>query len=429
MDYLIDVGSSTVKVYQRSAGVSELVEAQTFDFKHDFEPNVGLSEENYDRLTSYFSRLLDQFSLTRTNTKIYATGIFREIANPALFVERFYVSTRLYFNIVSHELEEFYLETAWTGKVDSSASYIVLNVGGRTTELVFYESGTIVDRELLQVGVGPILKHFPRINEDHSLHSLEEIEESVRATLPSPAARRPVMAICTGGELTYMKLAGYPLTVNSFFSDDLHPSEISISAYESRNQDIFGEVSIESLRDLMPENPSWMNGARAYSAIAQAICKHYGVQTLVPSDSNLIDGVGLQELRTVTLCGSFNKHLTQITEVASSLRGAGIDVLSPSSTSVVGSKDGFVLFEGDNLVNNCSWSVEAMHLKAIEECDAVLVCNFDDYVGSKTSMEIGYAYRSGKRVVFLKDGESVADFDLPSEVGMLNIQNSATECS
>lgn len=44
------------------------------------------------------------------------------------------------------------------------------------------------------------------------------------------------------------------------------------------------------------------------------------------------------------------------------------------------------------MVNNCKWSVESRHLKAIRDCDMVIACNFDDYIGFPTAFEIGYAY-------------------------------------
>ena len=41
----------------------------------------------------------------------------------------------------------------------------------------------------------------------------------------------------------------------------------------------------------MPESPGWMFGARACSALAEAICSKYDVEHIIPSNSNLIDGI------------------------------------------------------------------------------------------------------------------------------------------
>lgn len=79
----------------------------------------------------------------------------------------------------------------------------------------------------------------------------------------------------------------------------------------------------------MPENPTWMHGARACSALAQAICEKYGVETIVPSNSNLINGVARQEFRHVTISGSFRKHLEHILKIRKQLVEKGTEVLSP----------------------------------------------------------------------------------------------------
>ena len=418
MKYLIDVGSSTVKVYTRDVGTVTLIKSKTFAFKDGFEPDTGLSATNTDSLFDYFDFLCSELGTTRVNTKVYATGIFREMSNPFEFVEEFYIRHHLYFNIVSHELEQFFLEKAWTGQYDGDEPLMVINIGGRTTELVFFDSGEIVGREMLPIGVGLVIRDNPSVNDQYSSVSIDTIMRTVRQQLPNVSTHFR-LAICTGGELTYMKLAGYALESNISFIDSTHPSSISLVDYDLRNREVFEKVSIDTLQSLMPENPSWMSGARAYSAIAQAICEHYGVEVIVPSDSNLIDGVNVQEAKRVVLCGSYNKHLPQIAELASKLRRRGIEVLSPRDTRLVGSHDGFVLFEGDKLVNQCTWSIEAVHLRAVEQSDIVIICNFDDYIGTKTALEIGYTYRAGGRLIFLNDGASVTDFDLPSEVGLL----------
>lgn len=419
MQYLIDIGSSTIKIYVRKDGKVSQVAAKTFDFKNGFDPIYGLSDTNKEMLYDFFDKLSSQFSLNSSNTKLYATGIFREFTDKQLFLEEFYVRTRLMFNIVSHDLEAFYLEKAWTGKCECIDSLLVINIGGKTTELIYYNEGNIVERMNLSVGVGTILKKYSSINAEYSSISLNEIIDYVRNELPQTNAKIDV-AIYTGGELTYMQIAGYALQENTVFSEEKHPSMITLKNYVMQNQRVFSEITIADLRNMMPNNPDWMNGARACSALAQAICTHFGIETIVPSDSNLIDGVNIQEAKSVVVCGSFNKHLEAISSLIAKLKKRGIEVLSPQNTEVVDSKDGFVLFKNDIIKNHRTWSVESLHLKAIEMCDFVLVCNFDGYIGKKTSLEMGYAYKCGKKIVFLEDTCIVEDFDIPCEINLLS---------
>lgn len=424
MHYLIDIGSSTVKVYQSDPVAPKLLLAQTFAFREGFDAQSGLSGANRRDLISFLLKAKADFSLTRSNAKLFATGIFRDLTNPQSLVEQVYADTGLFFNIVSHELEGFYLETAWTGQYRGGEPLLVINIGGKTTELLFFRERAVVWREMLDLGVGTILRDFPGINDPFSRAELGDTVRTIRGWLP-PARGQSRAAVYTGGELTYMSLASYELEENTLFDDSSHPASITLANYSRRNAEVFATVTLEELRSLMPTNPNWMDGARACSALAQAICEHYGVETIVPSDSNLIDGVNRREARTVVLCGSFRKHLNQISGIAGRLQDMGYEVLSPKSTTVVGSQGDFVLFEGDTIVNSCTWSVEALHLRAIDAADMVLICNVGDYVGPKTALEIGYAYRSGKKVVFLEDGPVVDDFDLPSEVGLLPLSSAS----
>lgn len=419
MTYLIDLGSSTMKVYAHQKGKLSLKEAKTFNFKDGFDNHIGLTEHKYTQLLTYISELqLRGIDLSKKTTKIFATGIFREISDRSAFVERFYADTGMYINIISHELEQFYLESAWTAFCDNSSSFILINIGGRTTEIVIYSEGRVHERQLIDIGVGTILEDFPDINNEYSLTPLAEVVSNISARVPKIDI--PIeYAIYTGGELNYMKIADYGISRNLMFDDCDHPVMISLSQYANDNRRIFEEVSIEKLHEMMPDNPKWMDGARACSALAQAICENYDVGVIVPSDSNLIDGVIRQEARSVVLCGSFNRSLSEISLLAENLQLSGISVLSPLNTQVIGNMNGFVLFEGDEIENQCTWTVETRHLKAIEQADLVVVCNFDDYVGTKTALEIGYAYKCGKRILFLNDGNSVVDFDIPSEIGLI----------
>lgn len=424
--FLIDIGSSTIKVYSRIGKIVSLIEQKTLNFKDNFNESE-LSQKSKLDLLDFFSYLIKTYSMTNRNTKIYATGIFRDIKDKEKFIAEFFNSTGLLFNIISHDLEAFYLEKAWINKSCKKASnLLVVNIGGETTELLLYENGQIKDKpQKLSFGVGTILKKYPAINNTYSVHSLEMIVEDIKRQLP-PNDNCYEAAIYTGGELTYMKCAGYPLVINTMFEDGIHPYMISAREYFKRNNAIFYEVPISDLKKMMPQNPEWMGGARSCSAIAQAIFQHYKVRTIVPSDSNLVDGVNIQEAKNVVICGSFNKHLKQIESLMNRLKSGGISVLSPQNTEVVGSENDFVIFKNDIVINHNTWSIEELHLRAIDRCDFVIACNFDGYIGVSTTFELEHAYRAGKKIVFIEDNELADSFGkrinvypMPCEVGIL----------
>jgi len=422
--FLIDVGTSTVKVYERKEGYLFLVVKKTFDFETGIN-NSGLSSKKEQELFDFFNNLVALYSLTNKNTKIYATGIFRSLNNKKHFIERFYNKTGLYFNIITHELEAFYLEKAWTN-CKSQERMLVINIGGDTTEILFCENGKLIeDSEKLSLGVKTLLEEYPEINEDYNTNIFKSLTEAIKIQLPKKRNSYSI-ALYTGGELSYMKKMHYPLAANTKFDDAQHPFMINFDDYIKRNDFILSKLSISDLKEAMPQNPNWMKGAKACSLIAQTIFQYYDVKTIVPSDSNLIDGVNVQEAKNVVICGSFNKHLKQIEDLINRLKSNGITVLSPTSTEVIGAENDFVVFKNDVIINHNTWSVEELHLKAIDNCDFVIACNYDEYIGISTTFELEHAYRMGKKIVFVEDnnisttfGKRIGIDPMPCEVGLL----------
>ena len=263
--------------------------------------------------------------------------------------------------------------------------------------------------------VGTILTKFEGINEKVSKVALEKVVEFVKDKLP-PLHNKVKLAFYSGGELTYMQLAGYKLQDNKLFRDKNHPSLISFNEFAKRNKEIFNKVALAKLEALMPDNPGWMHGARACSALAQAICEKYEIQTIIPSNSNLIDGVIRQEFRYVTISGSFRKHLDYILKVRKQLVEKGVEVLSPRFTEPKNPEEEFVVFGGEEGLTPLQ--LERHHLDSIAKSDALIVCDTDGYVGASALIEIGYAHCLGKRIIFVEKPEEFMLNTLPAEVGL-----------
>ena len=76
MQYYIDLGSSTIKVYGYTNEL-KLFEENSIYFKNDFDKEKGISEANLNELCAYFTNLKEKYDLKYENTFIYVTGIFR----------------------------------------------------------------------------------------------------------------------------------------------------------------------------------------------------------------------------------------------------------------------------------------------------------------------------------------------------------------
>ena len=421
MRYLIDAGSNSIKIFSldQNKSIIELEKkSYTLSQKYDKENILPLSEQDEMAIIDIFKYYISKYGLTRSNTKIFATGHFRYMSNIQEFIEIFGCFTKgLFFNVISQDLETFFQDVKFLPYSYNSNKMIVITIGGGSIQISFYNNGMIEHEPVnLNWGTKTILKHCSSTD---TTVLLETVENYLKETLPETHIEKYPIAILPGGEITYMKRANYPIKANSLLNDKEHPISIPFSDYEKYNKKIFSEMTLEELRALMPDDPNWMDGSIPYCAIAQRICKLYGVENIIPSDCNIMHGAAQQEARTAVVCGSYKKYWNRIYELILDLQRRGIKVLSPTGSRIVQNRNGFVLFETDNLDSRCNFEVELPHLRAINECDMVVVCNYDNYIGSSTASEIGWAFCQGKKTVYIENNSILEDRDWPGEIGLL----------
>lgn len=273
----------------------------------------------------------------------------------------------------------------------------------------------VIERHYLDLGVMTLMAEFKFLNEDLSKHRLKEVVESVKDKLPNLGGNVK-NAIYSGGELTYMSLVGYNLLSNDVFEDTDHPSKIMLTDFASKNEEVFSRIKLSELEALMPNDPKWMHGARSCSAIAQAICEKYNVISIIPSNSNLINGAVRQEFRTVTISGSFRKHLEYILQVKKKLESQGVKILSPRFEEPKNPGEEFVVFTGEEGLTPLQ--LERHHLDSILKSDALIVCDPQGYVGASALIEIGFAQANNKRIIFVEKPEEFMLNTLPAEKGL-----------
>ena len=68
---------------------------------------------------------------------------------------------------------------------------------------------------------------------------------------------------------------------------------VTYDNYVDGTKDVFYDekYTLDKLYKLMPQNPKWMDGARAGAIIPLAIFELAEIKTIIPSDLNLINGV------------------------------------------------------------------------------------------------------------------------------------------
>ena len=291
-NYYIDLGSSTIKVYCYENEL-KLLEEYSIYFKNDFDVEKGISENNLKELCDYFEKIKNKYNLKYYNTNIFVTGIFRSLIPERKqdLVKLFNDKFDLHFNIISHGIENYYLAKAMENNYNNK-KVLIINMGGKTTELVTFIGDKITDTKNLNIGVADLLNNFDKVNEKYSGNTVEEMEKFVADRLSNIKLDKDYdCAIFTGGEERFELLTGFNLVDNNLFNDNIHKYMVSLEEYIKGTEKVFYDISMEELYNLMPSNPKWMDGARSGAIIPLVLFKMANVKWIIPSDLNLINGV------------------------------------------------------------------------------------------------------------------------------------------
>ncbi len=97
-------------------------------------------------------------------------------------------------------------------------------------------------------------------------------------------------------------------------------------------------------------------------------------------------------MKTITLCGSlrFQKEMMKVAE-EKALEGNCI--LTPV----------YPVLENSKRTEEQMQKLKEAHFKRIELSDAILVVNVNNYIGNSTNLEIEYAKRLGKEILYYTD--------------------------
>lgn len=112
--YYFDIGSSIIKLYKDDEEL-EMIEEKSIAFKKGFL-NEKICEETINNFINFISQVKEKYDLNIKNTEIFATGIWRNIAEKQLLtIKDKFNNLNLKFNVISHKEENDYLEKAMQG--------------------------------------------------------------------------------------------------------------------------------------------------------------------------------------------------------------------------------------------------------------------------------------------------------------------------
>ena len=97
-------------------------------------------------------------------------------------------------------------------------------------------------------------------------------------------------------------------------------------------------------------------------------------------------------MKIMTICGSL-KFQKEMMEMAEKMALDGYCVLAPT----------YPVSNNLNITDNRLKYLKEAHFKRIELSDIILVMNVNNYIGESTSLEIEYATKLGKEIIYYSD--------------------------
>ena len=97
-------------------------------------------------------------------------------------------------------------------------------------------------------------------------------------------------------------------------------------------------------------------------------------------------------MKIITICGSF-KFKDEMMIIAEKMALKGNCILTPV----------YPILENKERTKEQLLSLKKGHLKKIELSDAILVVNVNNYIGNSTNLEIDYAKKLDKEIIYYTD--------------------------
>ena len=97
-------------------------------------------------------------------------------------------------------------------------------------------------------------------------------------------------------------------------------------------------------------------------------------------------------MKTITLCGSL-KFQKEMMIVAEELALDGNCILTPT----------YPVIENIEITEEQIEKLKEAHFKRIELSDAIMVVDVNNYIGNSTNLEIEYAKKLGKEIIYYTD--------------------------
>ena len=395
LGYFINIGATSSRLFEIIN--KETLKEITKVSYHVDDPN---KDEYLDGIIHHIkNEILPKMedNTTKLLRKVFVDHTFNEIFNSydddsirKDFVRDFYRETNLYFNILTKKQTTDNVQRRF-GNVPNKTA--IINIGSQGVDVYVFADDDFtahsLDITLRDVQTYVENQEFPEIWDDNIVSKISrDIKSKVSDALKNITVER---AIIIKGEYKFMREMNYPLTQQG------GQHSLSQRKYKDANKNTLYNVNYKEMlisRGVGESELIHLYKFKYGHIIIETILDIMKNKQVIPSDELSIHGDINAYVFNVVLAGSTNEDgVAYMFKARSVMEHIGATVISPAITS-----DG-------KLARAITPDTEYDYLKAIDDCDVLLVCNnrSDGYLGESTQCEIYYAYALRKTVAFWRE--------------------------
>lgn len=297
---VIDIGSNTVRlsVYEKTdVSIRSLLHKKSMvGLAGHVDKDGNMTPEGIARAVRVLAGYRDILrNIEVKDVFVFATASLRNINNTAQALKEIHEKTGFTVDLVSGEQEALYDFVATTHFMELDKGVLV-DIGGGSTELVFYNGGIV--EKALSMPIGSLSLHNRFVKDILPTEKeLEKIRECVKDELKKVDFRTERTAICgiggsiRGAHRLYRDTHKLPLTINSMQADDLGTLLDTLSADRKFAVQKILKAAPDRIHTLLPG-----------MTILDQIARRYGSRVVMVSDYGVREGYLYSKLFLESSC-------------------------------------------------------------------------------------------------------------------------------
>jgi len=299
----IDIGSNTLRLL-----IAEIKDNKIHDILYKrtitrlgtgIDQTGRLSDTSADSslaVLKEFSSLISSYRVQ--HVKAVATSALREASDADIFIQRVLAGTGITIEVISGEKEaELTLQGILLSLPDPSAtrnrSFLIVDMGGGSTEWIFYKDNRCLDKGSMPLGViklyGKCIKTDPISQSDISGLN-DDIVPHVRALSKKIARSIDQQTLLIGTAGTFTTLAAIDLELDAYSREKIHCHRLSLSTLYKMRDNLFSLTLEErkTVRGLEPERADLIIPGIQFTIKLMDLLQFH---ELIISDYGLLEGV------------------------------------------------------------------------------------------------------------------------------------------